>query len=85
MILGFIDYLTLNGEDASKITILTFYNGQRKCVLRVLRQHQNFSAMSGLKVVTVDGYQGTQRLSVKHFAKEMFTNCFQARKTTLSS
>jgi helicase required for RNAi-mediated heterochromatin assembly 1 len=69
MIVGFIDYLTLNGEDASKITILTFYNGQRKCMLRVLRQHQNFSAMSRLKVVTVDGYQGAQRLLIKYFAK----------------
>jgi helicase required for RNAi-mediated heterochromatin assembly 1 len=69
MIVGFVDYLTLNGVDASKITILTFYNGQRKCLLRVLRHHQNFTAMSQVKVVTVDGYQGTKQLLVKYFCK----------------
>jgi helicase required for RNAi-mediated heterochromatin assembly 1 len=60
MIVGFVDYMTLNGVNATKVTLLTFYNGQRKRLRRELCDHQNRSAMSGVKVVTVDGYQGTQ-------------------------
>jgi helicase required for RNAi-mediated heterochromatin assembly 1 len=60
MIVGFVDYLTLNGVDASKVTLLTFYNGQRKRLLRELYGHQNCNAISAVKVVTVDGYQGMQ-------------------------
>lgn len=58
MIVGFVDYLVLNGLEASKITLLTFYNGQRKRLVRELRYHQNVQVMLGVKVVTVDGYQG---------------------------
>jgi hypothetical protein len=62
MIVGFVNYLTLNGVDASKVTLLTFYNGQRKRLLREIHGHQNCDAISAVKVVTVDGYQGTQFL-----------------------
>jgi helicase required for RNAi-mediated heterochromatin assembly 1 len=41
MILEIFDYLVLNGIDATKITILTFYNSQRKEILRKLRTHPN--------------------------------------------
>jgi helicase required for RNAi-mediated heterochromatin assembly 1 len=58
MIVGFVDYLILNGVDASKITLLTFYNGQRKRLNRELHSHQNSHAFTGIKRVTVDGYQG---------------------------
>jgi helicase required for RNAi-mediated heterochromatin assembly 1 len=58
MIVGFVDYMILNGIGASKITLLTFYNGQRKRLIRELRDHQNFQAFSGINIVTVDGYQG---------------------------
>jgi helicase required for RNAi-mediated heterochromatin assembly 1 len=60
MIIGFIDYLILNGVDAPKITLLTFYNGQRKRLIREYRNHQNSQAFTGIKVVTVDGYQGEE-------------------------
>ncbi|KAF2030927.1 P-loop containing nucleoside triphosphate hydrolase protein [Setomelanomma holmii] len=60
MIVGFVDYLVLNGMDAAKITLLTFYNGQRKSLLRLLRYHQNSLAMATVKIVTVDGYQGEE-------------------------
>ncbi|KAH7410083.1 P-loop containing nucleoside triphosphate hydrolase protein [Phaeosphaeria sp. MPI-PUGE-AT-0046c] len=60
MILGFVDYLVLNGLKASKITLLTFYNGQRKRLIRELRSHQNAQALLGVVVVTVDGYQGEE-------------------------
>lgn len=61
MIAGFVDYLVLNGVDACKITLLTFYNGQRKRLIGSLRNHKNFRAFSSLvKIVTVDGYQGEE-------------------------
>ncbi|KAH4973379.1 hypothetical protein HBI78_001190 [Parastagonospora nodorum] len=60
MITGFVDYLVLNGVEAPKITLLTFYNGQRKRLLRECRNHQNSQAFAGIKVVTVDGYQGEE-------------------------
>ncbi|KAF1915851.1 P-loop containing nucleoside triphosphate hydrolase protein [Ampelomyces quisqualis] len=60
MIMGFVDHVVLNGADPSKITLLTFYNGQRKRLIRGLYQHRNASAMRGVKIVTVDGYQGEE-------------------------
>lgn len=59
MIVGFVDYLVLNGVDATKITLLTFYNGQRKYLLRKLREHKNHINLHP-KVVTVDSYQGEE-------------------------
>ncbi|KAJ8106147.1 hypothetical protein OPT61_g9734 [Boeremia exigua] len=58
-IVGFVDYLILNGEAAAGITILTFYNGQRRRLLKFLRDHPNLRS-SPIKVVTVDSYQGEE-------------------------
>ncbi|KAI4931842.1 uncharacterized protein J4E92_003738 [Alternaria infectoria] len=60
MIVQFFDYLVLNGVDATKITILTFYNGQRKQILRDIRAHPNLRMYPGIQVVTVDSYQGEE-------------------------
>jgi helicase required for RNAi-mediated heterochromatin assembly 1 len=60
MIVGFVDYLVLNGVSASTITLLTYYNGQRKRLNCELRNHQNRISFTGIKVVTVDGYQGEE-------------------------
>ncbi|KAH8712271.1 P-loop containing nucleoside triphosphate hydrolase protein [Phaeosphaeriaceae sp. PMI808] len=60
MIVGFVDYLILNGIDAVNITLLTFYNGQRKYLIRALRNHKNFQAFTRITVVTVDSYQGEE-------------------------
>ena len=60
MVVGFFNYLVLNGVDPNKITVLTFYNGQRKVILKRLRQHQNFRRHPSLNVVTVDSYQGEE-------------------------
>ncbi|KAF1838189.1 hypothetical protein BDW02DRAFT_32428 [Decorospora gaudefroyi] len=60
MIVQFFDYLVLNGVDPTKITILTFYNGQRKELLRKLRAHPNLRVYPGIQVVTVDSYQGEE-------------------------
>ena len=60
MVVQFFDYLVLNGVDATKITILTFYNGQRKQILRNLKAHSNLRVYPGIQVVTVDSYQGEE-------------------------
>jgi helicase required for RNAi-mediated heterochromatin assembly 1 len=61
MVVQFFDYLVLNGVDATKITVLTFYNGQRKEVVRRLRAHPNLRDVSpNIQVVTVDSYQGEE-------------------------
>jgi helicase required for RNAi-mediated heterochromatin assembly 1 len=51
--------LVLNGIDATKITILTFYNGQRKEIGHKIRAHPNLPN-HGIQVVTVDSYQGEE-------------------------
>lgn len=58
-IVGFFDYLVLNGEPPEGITVLTFYNGQRKRILQLLRAHPNLRTYP-IKVVTVDSYQGEE-------------------------
>lgn len=58
-LVGFVDYLVLNGEAPAGITILTFYNGQRKRILQLLRVHPNLR-LHLFKVVTVDSYQGEE-------------------------
>ncbi|KAF2272378.1 P-loop containing nucleoside triphosphate hydrolase protein [Westerdykella ornata] len=62
MIVGFVDYLVLNGIDPAKITVLTFYNGQRKCIASKLSNHPNLKSphIAPIKVVTVDSYQGEE-------------------------
>ncbi|KAL1958666.1 hypothetical protein VTO42DRAFT_4009 [Malbranchea cinnamomea] len=59
MVVGFFLYLCMNGVDAKDITVLTFYNGQRKKVLKTLRE-QPFLQGQYVKVVTVDSYQGEE-------------------------
>ena len=54
MVVGFFDYLVLNGMTPSEITVLTFYNGQRKLILRKLHERRY---LGNLNVVTVDSYQ----------------------------
>lgn len=57
MIVGFFNYLLSNGITEKQITVLTFYNGQRKLLLKELR-HSDRSKV--YKVVTVDSYQGEE-------------------------
>ncbi|PYH98676.1 DEAD box helicase [Aspergillus ellipticus CBS 707.79] len=59
MIARFFVYLLQNGNSAQDITILTFYNGQRKRILSALRQ-QPYVQGRYVKVVTVDSYQGEE-------------------------
>ncbi|QIW95211.1 hypothetical protein AMS68_000729 [Peltaster fructicola] len=59
MIVGLVEHLLYNGMRCEEITILTFYNGQRKQISRALRKS---SALKDLRfqVVTVDSYQGEE-------------------------
>lgn len=60
MVVGFVDYLVLNGVDPSKITVLTFYHGQRKAISKRLKFHANLQVHPFFNVVTVDSYQGEE-------------------------
>jgi helicase required for RNAi-mediated heterochromatin assembly 1 len=57
MIRGFVEYLFLNGE--TQITCLTFYNGQRKALVKDFRSSKILHDYMP-KVVTVDSYQGEE-------------------------
>ena len=59
MVVGLFNYLRQNGNKPSSITVLTFYNGQRKLLLRKLREHLKMNSLH-FKVVTVDSYQGEE-------------------------
>lgn len=58
-IAGFYRYLQQNGVKEDKITVLTFYNGQRK---RLLREIKRLVGLQGVyhNVKTVDSYQGEE-------------------------
>ncbi|KAK4454712.1 P-loop containing nucleoside triphosphate hydrolase protein [Podospora aff. communis PSN243] len=59
MIVGFFAYLVANGMPADKITILTFYTGQRKVIMSKLKKQGSLLGLS-FKVFTVDSYQGEE-------------------------
>jgi helicase required for RNAi-mediated heterochromatin assembly 1 len=60
MIVGFFSYLLHNEMTEKQITVLTFYHGQRKLLLRKLREHSQLGRSKIYKVVTVDSYQGEE-------------------------
>ena len=61
MVVNFFAYLVANNVAAGKITILTFYRGQRKLILSKLRKHESLCVDGcSLNVCTVDSYQGEE-------------------------
>lgn len=60
MIVGFVEYLVYNDVKPEDITIMTFYNGQRKQILGALRRNPTFDNNRYFNVVTVDSYQGEE-------------------------
>lgn len=58
MVVSFVRYLLHNGVDASEITILTYYKGQKRKLLHRLRQR--FPTGKFFNVSTVDSYQGEE-------------------------
>ncbi|KAK6430439.1 hypothetical protein LTR95_013407 [Oleoguttula sp. CCFEE 5521] len=59
MIVGFVEYLVYNGMETKDITVLTFYNGQRKYILSALRKSLILQGRQ-FNVATVDSYQGEE-------------------------
>ncbi|KAK3898073.1 P-loop containing nucleoside triphosphate hydrolase protein [Staphylotrichum tortipilum] len=59
MVVHFFAYLVANGTPADKITILTFYKGQRKVLLGKLKRNRSLMG-SAFNVCTVDSYQGEE-------------------------
>lgn len=60
MIVGFVEHLAYNGFAIKDITVLCFYNGQRKEILSSLRQRIGFPKGMQFIVKTVDSYQGEE-------------------------
>ncbi|ROV98679.1 hypothetical protein VMCG_06750 [Cytospora schulzeri] len=60
MVVAFMRYLVQNGVEASQITVLTYYRGQRKKILQLLRRDVILMKTSYFNVATVDSYQGEE-------------------------
>ncbi|KAJ5941450.1 hypothetical protein N7516_001618 [Penicillium verrucosum] len=59
MVVKLLAYLVMNNVPPASITVLTFYNGQRKLIMRKKSQDQNLS-MVYINILTVDSYQGEE-------------------------
>lgn len=59
MITNFFYYLVQNGTAVANITILTFYNGQRKLITKMLRNHPGLQGFR-FNIATVDSFQGEE-------------------------
>ncbi|KAK8073961.1 hypothetical protein PG994_004860, partial [Apiospora phragmitis] len=59
-IVKFAEYLIMNGTPAERITVLTFYRGQRNRIMREAGKRLYIAPLSSLKVNTVDSYQGEE-------------------------
>ncbi|KAF4633146.1 hypothetical protein G7Y89_g4966 [Cudoniella acicularis] len=60
MIAGMFSHMVLNGVEPSKITVLTFYNGQRKAILKELKNYHTLRHITYFNCFTVDSYQGEE-------------------------
>lgn len=60
MIVAFMKYLVQNGVEASQVTVLTYYRGQRKKILQLLRRESLYMKTNYFNVATVDSYQGEE-------------------------
>jgi helicase required for RNAi-mediated heterochromatin assembly 1 len=62
MIVAFMKYLIQNGVRPTEITVLTYYRGQRKRLLNLLRRPRESLSLGAchFNVATVDSYQGEE-------------------------
>lgn len=62
MIVEFAAYLALNGVAPNRISVLTFYKGQKSTIISATRSHGYFAGLgyNALRVYTVDSYQGEE-------------------------
>ncbi|KAJ5958258.1 uncharacterized protein N7479_005408 [Penicillium vulpinum] len=59
MVINFLAYLVMNKVPTASISVLTFYNGQKKLLMRKKSQNPNISH-SYINILTVDSYQGEE-------------------------
>jgi len=59
MVVGLYTYLHASGTPPAAITILTFYNAQRRLLVEKLRKHYDYDP-SVLSIKTVDSFQGEE-------------------------
>jgi helicase required for RNAi-mediated heterochromatin assembly 1 len=60
LIVDFVNGLISKGVEPRQITVLTFYNGQRRLLTRELKKVEGIVAETRINVVTVDSYQGEE-------------------------
>ena len=61
MIVGLVQYLSYNGVEGKDITILTFYNGQRRYLGRLFGRSDFWKErLRHMRIATVDSYQGEE-------------------------
>ncbi|KAI5208174.1 P-loop containing nucleoside triphosphate hydrolase protein [Aureobasidium subglaciale] len=60
MVVDFVNGLVEKGVEPHRITVLTFYNGQRRLLTRELKKVVGLVAETRIKVHTVDSYQGEE-------------------------
>ena len=61
MIRGLVQYLIYNGVNGRDITILTFYNGQRRKLLKIISENDFWKdKLREMTICTVDSYQGEE-------------------------
>ncbi|KAK6001314.1 hypothetical protein QM012_002645 [Aureobasidium pullulans] len=60
LVLDFVNGLVSGGVESHRITILTFYNGQRRLLVREMKKVTGAVMENRIKVVTVDSYQGEE-------------------------
>ncbi|KAJ5360713.1 hypothetical protein N7517_009904 [Penicillium concentricum] len=59
MVVNLLAYLVMNKVPTTSITVLTFYNGQRKLIMRKKAKNLNV-AQTYVNILTVDSYQGEE-------------------------
>jgi helicase required for RNAi-mediated heterochromatin assembly 1 len=60
LVVDFVNGLIGHGVKPEKITVLTFYNGQRRLLTQELKKVEGVLSGTRIKVVTVDSYQGEE-------------------------
>ncbi|TIA08384.1 P-loop containing nucleoside triphosphate hydrolase protein [Aureobasidium pullulans] len=60
LVVDFVNGLIDHGVKPEKITVLTFYNGQRRLLTQELKKVEGVLSGTRIKVVTVDSYQGEE-------------------------
>lgn len=60
MVVALMRYLVQNGVSASQISVLTYYRGQRKKLIQLMKRDVILMKTDYFNVATVDSYQGEE-------------------------